>query len=162
MNRTVNWLLLMALLLGSCESAQKDKLSWQKEPLTIASPESQGFSSERLGRVDHLFQEFVDQKKIAGATALVAHRGKIVYYGSVGYDDLEKQIPLKKDAIFRIASQTKAITSVAVMMLYEEGRLSLNDPISMHVPEFSRPQVITGYNKQDSSYTSQPAKREVT
>jgi len=162
MIRTTSILLLLALLLGSCDSTQKNQSSWQKEPLTTGKPESQGFSSERLGRIDSLFQEFVEQRKIAGATALVARKGKIVYYRSTGYNDLETQTPLEKDAIFRIASQTKAITSVAVMMLYEEGRISLHDPISMYLPEFSNPQIITGFTKKDSSYTSQTAKREVT
>jgi CubicO group peptidase (beta-lactamase class C family) len=104
----------------------------------------------------------VDQRAIAGVTALVARKGKIVYFRSTGYNDLENKVPLEKDAIFRIASQTKAITSVAIMMLFEEGRISLNDPISMHLPEFSNPKVITGFNKKDSSFTSQAAKRAVT
>lgn len=161
MIRSSSILLLFALLLGSCDST-KNQSSWSKEPLTTAKPESQGFSSERLGRIDSLFQKFVDQRMIAGATALVARKGKIVYFRSTGYNDLENKVPLEKDAIFRIASQTKAITSVAIMMLFEEGRISLNDPISMHLPEFSNPKVITGFNTKDSSFTSQAAKREVT
>jgi CubicO group peptidase (beta-lactamase class C family) len=161
MIRSSSILLLFALLLGSCDST-KNESSWRKEPLTTAKPESQGFSSERLGRIDSLFQKFVDQRAIAGVTALVARKGKIVYFRSTGYNDLENKVPLEKDAIFRIASQTKAITSVAIMMLFEEGRISLNDPISMHLPEFSNPKVITGFNKKDSSFTSQAAKRAVT
>ena len=129
MIRTSQILLLILLLCGSCVTTQKDRLSWQKKPLMISKPESVGFSSERFQRIDLLFREYVDQHNIAGATALVARRGKIVYYKSTGYNDLEKQTPLEKDAIFRIASQTKAITSVAVMMLFEEGRISLDDPI---------------------------------
>jgi CubicO group peptidase (beta-lactamase class C family) len=154
-------LLLFALLLGSCDSI-KNQSSWRKEPLTTAKPESQGFSSERLGRIDSLFQKLVDQRLIAGATALVARKGKIVYFRSTGYNDLENKVPLEKDAIFRIASQTKAITSVAVMMLFEEGRISLSDPISMHLPEFRNQMLITGFNTKDSSFTPQAAKREVT
>jgi len=161
MIRSSSILLLFALLLGSCDST-KNESSWRKEPLTTAKPESQGFSSERLGRIDSLFQKFVDQRAIAGATALVARKGKIVYFRSTGYNDQENKVPLEKDAIFRIASQTKAITSVAVMMLFEEGRISLSDPISMLLPEFSNPKVITGFNKKDSSFTSQAAKRAVT
>jgi CubicO group peptidase (beta-lactamase class C family) len=104
----------------------------------------------------------VDQHKISGATALVARRGKIVYYKAIGFDDIEKQVPLEKDAIFRIASQTKAVTSVAVMMLYEEGKFLLNDPISKYLPEFRNPRLVAGFNKKDSSFTAKPAKREVT
>jgi CubicO group peptidase (beta-lactamase class C family) len=155
-------LLLVALLLGSCDSMQKDRLAWQKKPLVMAKPESAGFSSERLQRIDTMFRTFVDQHKIAGVTALVARRGKIVYYKATGFDDMEKQTPLQKDAIFRIASQTKAITSVAVMMLYEEGRISLNDPVSLYLPEFGDPRIVASFNKKDSSYTSRPAKRPVT
>jgi CubicO group peptidase (beta-lactamase class C family) len=155
-------LLLVALLLGSCDSMQKDRLAWQKKPLVMAKPESAGFSSGRLQRIDTMFRTFVDQHKIAGVTALVARRGKIVYYKATGFDDMEKQTPLQKDAIFRIASQTKAITSVAVMMLYEEGRISLNDPVSLYLPEFGDPRIVASFNKKDSSYTSRPAKRPVT
>jgi CubicO group peptidase (beta-lactamase class C family) len=162
MIRYSNTILFFALLLGSCNSMQKDQPIWYKKPLTMATPESEGFSSERLLRIDHLFQNYVDQHKIAGATALVARKGKIVYNKATGYQDMERLIPLQKDAIFRIASQTKAITSIAVMMLYEEGRFSLNDPISLYLPEFGNPQVITGFSKRDSSYTSQAAKRQVT
>jgi CubicO group peptidase (beta-lactamase class C family) len=162
MIRKSHLLLLAALLLGSCNSTQKDRLAWHKKPLAMAAPESAGFSSERLKRIDQLFQEYVDQHKIAGVTALVARRGKIVYYRSTGFDDVEKKILLKKDAIFRIASQTKAITTVAAMMLYEEGKFLLNDPVSKYLPEFRNPQLVASFNKKDSSYTTRPAKREVT
>jgi len=154
--------LLFALLLGSCDSIQKDRQTWQKKSLAMATPESAGLSSERLQRIDTMFRTFVDQHKIAGVTALVARRGKIVYYKATGFDDMKKRTPLQKDAIFRIASQTKAITSVAVMMLYEEGRISLNDPVSLNLPEFGDPRIVTSFNKKDSSYTSRPAKRPVT
>ena len=162
MTRKTAILLLFALLLASCEPGQKDMLAWQKKPLAAANPESAGFSSQRLGRIDSVFQKFVDQHKVNGVTALVARRGKIIYYKATGLNDAEKQIPLQKDAIFRIASQTKAITSVAVMMLYEEGRISLNDPVSLYLPEFGNPRIITSFNKKDSTYTSRPATRQVT
>jgi len=160
--RTSNILVLLALLLSLCDPKHNVGFSWQKEPLTIVQPESQGFSSQRLLRIDSVLQEFIDQKRIAGATALVARKGDIVYFKSNGYFDLEKRILLEKNAIFRIASQTKAITSVAVMMFYEEGRISLNDPISKYLPIFLDPQVVLTFNKQDSSYTSKAAAREVT
>ena len=162
MIRTSTFCIFLALLLASCGSAHKELTSWQKESLIMAKPESRGFSSEGLKGIDILFQDYVDQNKIAGATALVARKGKIVYYKSTGYDDLEKQIPLEKDAIFRIASQTKAVTSVAIMMFSEEGRIALNDPVSMYLPEFSNPQLVSEFNTQDSSYTTKAAKREVT
>src|SRR5688572_4745958 len=90
------------------------------QTLKEASPESAGMSAERLKRIEKLLQEYVDKKWIAGGSAIIARDGKIVYYKSTGYDDVDAKTALKRDAIFRIASQTKAITSVAVMMLYEE------------------------------------------
>ena len=80
----------------------------------------------------------------------------------MGYDDKEKNKPLQKDAIWRIASQTKAITSVAVMMLYDDGKILLNEPISRYLPEFKKPVVLDKFNPADSTYTTIPAKREIT
>jgi CubicO group peptidase (beta-lactamase class C family) len=155
-------LLFFALLLVSCDATRKDAVAWHKKPLAIAAPESAGFSSERLQRIDTVFRKFVDQHKINGVTALVARKGKIVYYKTTGFDDIEKQTALQKDAIFRIASQSKAITSVAVMMLCEEGKISLNDPVSLYLPEFSDARIVATFSKKDSTYSSRPAKRQVT
>ncbi len=126
-----------------------------------ATPAAAGFSAERLARIDKALQKGVDDGKVNGAIGLVIRDGKIVYYKSVGYDK-DPQTPLKKDAIFRIASQTKAITSVAVMMLYEEGKFLLDDRISQYIPEFRNPQVLDKFNKADTTYTTVPAKREIT
>jgi CubicO group peptidase (beta-lactamase class C family) len=128
----------------------------------MAPPESVGMSTERLSRIDNLVKEYVDKKWIAGAAVLVARDGKIVYYKGLGYDDFDKKTPMKKDAICRIASQTKAITSVAVMMLYEEGKILLNDPVSNYIPEFKNPRVLDKFNPADTTYTTVPAKRELT
>jgi len=130
--------------------------------LTIGSASSAGMSAERLSRIDSLVQEYVDKKWIAGATVLVARNGKIVYYKGLGYDDVDKKTPMKKDAICRIASQTKAITSVAVMMLYEDGKILLGDPISKYIPEFKNPRVLDKFNPADTTYTTVAAKREIT
>ena len=130
--------------------------------LSMASPESVGMSTERLSRIDNLVKEYIDRKWIAGAAVLVARDGKIVYYKGLGYDDIDKKTPMKKDAICRIASQTKAITSVAVMMLYEEGKILLNDPVSNYIPEFKNPRVLDKFNPADTTYTTVPAKRELT
>lgn len=130
--------------------------------LRETAPASANFSAERLGRIDQLFREFADKKWIAGASAIIVRDGKIVYYKAVGYDDPDKKTVLKRDAIFRIASQTKAITSVAVMILYEEGKFLLDDPVSKYIPEFSKPVVLDSLYQKDSSYTTVPAKREIT
>ncbi|HYE53348.1 MAG TPA: serine hydrolase domain-containing protein [Chitinophagaceae bacterium] len=127
-----------------------------------SSPEAGGFSAERLARIDKVVNEYVNNQWFNGGVALIVRNGKIVYYKAFGYDDLTTKKPMQRDAIFRIASQTKAITSVAVMMLYEEGKLMLEDPISKYIPEFKNPKVVDKYNAADTTYTTVPAKREVT
>ena len=135
---------------------------FSQSPLKEVTPESAGFSSDRLKRIDNLIQEYTDKKWIAGGAAIVARDGKIVYYKALGYDDIDNKTPLKRDAIFRIASQTKAITSVAIMMLYEEGKFLLRDPVSRYIPEFKNQQVLDKFNAADTTYTTVPAKREIT
>jgi CubicO group peptidase (beta-lactamase class C family) len=130
--------------------------------LKETSPELAGMSSERLKRIDKTLQEYVDKKWIAGGSAIIARDGKIVYYKALGYDDIENKTTLKRDAIFRIASQTKAITSVAIMMLYEEGKFLLKDPVSKYIPEFKNQHVLDKFNPADSTYTTVPAKRDIT
>lgn len=130
--------------------------------LKEANPELAGMSSERLKRIDKTLQEYIDKKWIAGGSAIIARDGKIVYYKGLGYDDVEHKTSLKRDAIFRIASQTKAITSVAVMMLYEEGKFLLKDPVSKYIPEFKNQQVLDKFNPADSTYSTVPAKRDIT
>lgn len=132
------------------------------QTLQNAEPRAADFSPERLARLDQLFQQYIDSGWINGATALIARNGKIVYYKGLGYDDISTKKPLHKDAIMRIASQTKAITSVAVMMLYEEGKFLLDDPISKYIPEFKNPVVLDQFNETDTTYTTVPAKSEVT
>lgn len=131
-------------------------------PLQSATPESAGVSSERLKRIDNNVTEWINDGRLNGLVALIVRNGKIVYHKAFGFDDLEKTKPMKTDMIFRIASQTKAITSVAVMMLYEEGKFLLDDPLSRYIPEFAKSQVLSNFNEKDSSYTTIPAKREVT
>ena len=125
-------------------------------------PQEAGFSDARLLHLDKLFEEHVKQESIPGVVALVVRKGKIVYHKAFGYGDVEKKTALKKDDIFRIASQSKAITSLAVMMLWEEGKFLLDDPVSKYVPEFKDPKVLKSFNSQDSSFTAEPAAREIT
>ena len=132
--------------------------------LREVSPESEGFSAERLRKIDTMLHSFTDTKdhKVAGVAAIVARNGKVVYYSAAGYNDIDQRKLLKRDDMFRIASQTKIVTAVAVMMLYEEGKFLLDDPISAYIPEFKKPAVLKSFNEADSSYTTEPAKREVT
>jgi len=147
----------------STEISDHSGVSLNKSAVLVEAPAAAvGMSSERLARIDDLVKEYVDKKWIAGATVLVARNGKIVYYKGLGYDDVDKKTPMRKDAICRIASQTKAITSVGVMMLYEQGKILLNDPISKYIPEFKNPKVLDKFSATDTTYTTIPAKREIT
>lgn len=140
-------------------------LLWQSVPaqqLKPASPERVGFSSERLQKITEMLHGYTEDHKIAGTVALIARNGKIVYHEAEGYRNIEDDIKMQKDDIYRIASQTKSVTCVAVMMLYEEGKFLLDDPISKYIPEFKNPEVLKTFNEKDSSYTTEPAKREIT
>jgi CubicO group peptidase (beta-lactamase class C family) len=133
--------------------------------LPKASPKSVGLSQERLDRITVLMQKHVDESLLAGAVALVAREGKVAYLKSVGMQDKEKGVEMKPDAIFRIASMSKPITSVAVMMLYEEGRFRLSDPVSKYLPEFKAPKVLVAQPPADGGKSAEqlvPAKREIT
>lgn len=127
-----------------------------------SSANSFKISDERLTRIDRLIKESIDKGYISGARGYIAQNGKVVYDKVFGYEDPASKTPLKEDAIFRIASQTKAITSVAVMMLFEEGKFLLDDPVSKYIPAFANPVVLDKFNPTDSSYTTVPAKREIT
>jgi CubicO group peptidase (beta-lactamase class C family) len=133
------------------------------KPLLIeASPSSVGVSETRLKRLDQFIQKYVDEKQFNGSTAIIVRDGKIIYYKAFGYSDLEHKKVMVKDNIFRIASMTKPIISVAAMILYEEGKFSLDDPISKFIPAFKNPRVIDKFNTADTSYTTIAAKSEIT
>lgn len=126
------------------------------------TPESAGMSAERLKRIDNVLQQFIEKNTLPGMVAILVRNGQIVYHKAFGMADVQASRPMKTDDIFRIASMSKAITSTAVMMLYEEGKFSLDDPVSKFIPEFKNPQVIKTFTWKDSTYTTEPAKSEVT
>ena len=117
-------------------------------------PEDVGFSPERLARITKFFQADIDNGAIPGANLLVVREGKIVYLQALGYQDREKKLVMKGDTIFRIASMTKPVTSVAIMMLAEEGKLDLLAPVAQYLPEFK--DVKVGIEKMDAN-TGKPA-----
>ena len=98
--------------------------------MNTATPEEVGFSASRLSRIGMWMQSYIDQNRLAGLIAMVARCGKVVYLERSGMMDVKAAKPMQFDTIFRIYSMTKPITSVALMMLYEEGRFQLNDPVS--------------------------------
>ena len=130
--------------------------------LVQASPEAGGFSSTRLARLDSNMNDWVKKKWVNGSVALIARKGKIVFYKAYGYNDPDTKVALDKTGIFRIASQTKAVTTVAAMILWEEGKYSLDDPVSKFIPSFANQTVLNTFDFKDTSYTTVPAKRAVT
>ena len=129
------------------------------------SPEDVGLSTERLRRIDAVMERAIEDEQISGAVTLVSRRGEIAHFETHGVKDLESGEPMRKDTIFAIASMTKPVTGVAVLMLVEEGAVRLSDPISRFIPEFRDTQVAIPRPKQrgeeDRIYTV-PAEREVT
>src|SRR5689334_18685817 len=124
-----------------------------------AAVRAPGAAPERLARIDRFLQQYVDSGRIAGAVALVLRDGQPIYQKSVGWLDRESNRPMPQDAMFRIASQSKAITSTAVLMLVEEGRIALTDTVSRFIPAFAHTTVAS---RADSGRTVVPAKRQIT
>src|SRR5689334_12220514 len=104
--------------------------------VSMARPEEVGLSADRLTRVHEAVQRHIDAKDVSGAVTLIARNGRIAHLEAHGLLDIESKKPMPKDGIFRLASMSKPITAVAVMMMLEEGKLRLNDPVSRFIPEF--------------------------
>jgi CubicO group peptidase (beta-lactamase class C family) len=130
-----------------------------------AKPSDVGFSAERLQRIDKWIQAFVDAGNVPNSVIFVARKGKIVYHKAFGFSNLERKVPGKTSDIFRIASQTKAIASIALMTLFEEGKFLLDDPISKYIIAFKNPQILVSYdtlNPATGNYITKPARLEIT
>ncbi len=109
--------------------------------LPADTPEAVGLSSERLQRINQMMQGYIERGAITGGITMVSRKGKIAHFEAQGQMDLEAKTPMRKDAIFRIASMSKPITGVAILMLMEEGKLRLTDPVSRFIPEFTNSKV---------------------
>jgi len=116
--------------------------------MNVISPEEVGFSSDRLDRINTLVQGYVDKGKLAGAVTMLSREGEVFHFESHGLADIDRGLPMETDSIFRIYSMTKPITSVAVMMLYEEGHFSLDDPVGKFIPELGRMKVSDGMGER--------------
>ena len=149
--RRFAWVLATTLLLAPLALAQD---------LPTAKPESVGLSPERLDRIGQEVQRDIDNKRIAGAVTLVMRHGKVAWFKPQGMADRENSKPMRTDAMFRICSMSKPITSLAAMMLYEEGRFLLDDPVSKYLPEFKNPKVYVKPSTGEP-YTI-PAMKEIT
>jgi CubicO group peptidase (beta-lactamase class C family) len=141
-------------------------LQGQESRLPTASPESLGFSSERLGRLDATMQRAVDQGSIAGMVILVARHGQVFHLKAFGKADREQNVPMRTDTIFRLASTTKIVTTVALMQLMEEGRVLVSDPVSKYIPQFKNTTVAVVAPSKGAggaeTFTVVPAKRQIT
>ena len=124
------------------------------------SPLESGFSPDRLKRIDRIVQEYVDSGRIPGAIALIARGGSVIYQESFGWNQIETRQPMRPDVIFRLASMSKPITSVGVMVLCEQGLLLLSDPVSRYIPEFKQSRVAV--RKPAGGFDVVPAKRQIT
>src|SRR3954453_4930298 len=154
----VRWFAVPLVAFGLCPASQAATL-----PKT--RPEEAGLSAERLQRVSSLVKRYIDKGEIAGAVSLVSRRGNLVFLEAQGVMDLESPKPMPTDAIFRLASMTKPITSVAVMMLHEERRFLLDDPVSKFLPEFKNPKIAVANapnERHEGGYRLVPAEREIS
>jgi len=158
MKRLINFYFILFTLISISQTP-----SLQKTPALVeGNAKEVGLSPERLSKIDAMISAEVSNSNIPGAVALITRKGKIVFHKAYGMANMEKKTPLQKDAIFRIASQTKAITSTAVMMLWEEGNFQLDDNISKYIPEFGEAQILDTFNDTDSTYTTKKAKNQIT
>lgn len=149
-------IILLTLLLTGMGTAP----TVRAQALPQVQPEDVGLSSERLQRLSAVFQEYVEAGRLPGAVVLVARRGKVAYLEAFGQKDREAGAPMQEDAIFRIASQTKALVSVGVMILQEEGRLLISDPVDEYLPEFRETTVAVP--QEEGGYEIVPAERPIT
>lgn len=134
-------------------------------PLAVSKAEDAGMSSQRLARIAALVQRHIDEKDISGAVTLVARHGKVVHFEAHGLADMDAHKPMQTGALFRMASMTKPLTAVSILMLMEEGKLLLSDPVSKYIPEFKAPKVAVWRLPNDpagAGTTLVNADREIT
>jgi CubicO group peptidase (beta-lactamase class C family) len=144
----------IAIVLTMCATVI---IAAQPVALPRAAPESVGLDPNRLKEATALLNQFVSDRKIAGAVAAVARNGKVAYLEAVGFQNLESRTPMTERSLFRIYSMTKAVTAVSAMILHEEGKFDLRDPVSKYLPEFSTVRVLVEPGGQ-----TRPPTRDVT
>jgi CubicO group peptidase (beta-lactamase class C family) len=151
--RCVGVLVALAVLTGASVWAQG---------LPTTAPEAAGLSAPRVDRLTSFMRDSAARDQIAGAVVVIARGGKVAVFEAMGWMDVEKRLPMRKDTIFRMASMSKAVTSVAAVMLMEEGRLRLADPVSRYLPAFKSTTVLVLGPSGSDRYGAVPAKREIT
>lgn len=148
-------ILFLFFVLTACNQQNKEVV---KEKFQFANPEEVGMIADSLATIEKMVQKFVAAGKYPGAVTLIAKDGKIIYESEVGWSDSLKTEPYRKDHLFRMASMTKPLVSVAAMQLIEQGKLNLDDPIGKYIPSFNETEVLTDFNPADSTFTSKPSK----
>ncbi len=157
------YFLLSCFVLSVIIAACGPNVSEQTDgPFEYTTPESKGLIADSLTKIDDLFNLALEDEWLAGAVALVAVDGSIVYEKAFGYRNISEKDSMETTDIFRIASMSKPITSLAILQLQEAGKLNFDDPLSKYIPEFANPQVLDSINPLDSNYTSTPASQEIT
>lgn len=156
MTRTARSVAALVLVLAALAGPRP---GWAQALPKAASPASAGMSGERLERLTRVMQDAVAKKQVAGTVTLVLRDGQVVYREAAGSQDVEQGVAMTPESIFRIASMTKAVVSVGIMMLVEEGRLSISDPVSRYIPAFSRTTVL---GVQNGRVAIVPANRAIT
>ncbi|MFH0758390.1 MAG: serine hydrolase domain-containing protein [Bacteroidota bacterium] len=159
MKKFMYFILILSVVTGVSAQTRSVKKS---PALAEAAPGTVGISPERLARIDQMCEQEVKNGNLPGIVSLVARNGKIVHWKAYGMADNQRGTEMKRDAIFRIASQSKAITSTAVMMLWEEGKFQLDDPVSKYIPAFKNQQVLKTFQYSDTTWTGEPVQAEMT
>lgn len=152
---------LRPLVVGLCFLSLASVAAENGRDLAKATPDSVGVSNERLQRLDAGIRRFVDENRLAGVTTLLARRGKIIHSSTFGKKDVRKPETIQRDSIFRIYSMSKPVTAAAMMMLFEEGKWQLDDPVARYIPEFAKLQVYVSDNP-DGTMKLEDARRSMT
>jgi CubicO group peptidase (beta-lactamase class C family) len=155
MKNTVITALIFFITLSQ-SNAQKIN-GFQKE-----DPQAAGFSIERLERLDQWMSSEIEQNGMAGATVIISRKGKLAYAKSFGKSNLETQRKMTTNDLFKVASMSKVITSVAVLQMYEQGYFLLDDPISKYIPVLDKIEILSSFNKKDSTFQTIPSIRPIT
>jgi len=129
--------------------------------LDVAEPEVAGFIPNRLDRIDSMIQECIDQQEVPGAVAILVKNGRIGYFKSFGSADIDSQKPMDKAAMFRIASMSKLITTVAALQLYEQGHYHMETPLGSILPEFDQPEVFVSWDAEKQTFQTEPARKKI-
>jgi len=152
--------LLLSLLIASCAAAPRTEAP--RHVLPVVAPEEAGLSGARLERLDAAVERLIDEQAIVGAVLLLARHGEIAHFETYGHLDLAAGQEMPRDALFRLCSMSKAVTSVAAMILFEEGRFLLDDPVARFLPEFAEPRVLVAGSAEAGAPAYEPAERPIT